>query len=384
MAQAQASWDGCSQYDPDPWPWRDSGKWGEAPGAAPPDALRQESRAPKMPSADRYFAGLGGARKKSLSDGLLICHVETYSRDQSARPFYRYKLGAPNPKRPSCGLDWDVFAGPDTLLRFRFRDDYPIALFGPEDHWGFFVSIPRMSLAPGDRLAVKIWDRDSGSSLTGNFNPKKDEFMGAAELVYDGTLPFTMKSMFFTLRCNGMNGPEVLARVKGWLAASDHYLKQAAAWQPKVDAIDFGHNDALTLLLGDFGRGNLRYPAGFLGWDHTEITTRLTRARAIKDEDATKRRTFTEKLVGRSPPLKVGAALGNGVQLKALSCAQGSCELTLQAPFDLCKKPFLFGVSSIGDFHAATVTKIGEDCHSATATLAGAVLLWIGGRTFKL
>jgi hypothetical protein len=318
---------------------------------------RQESRAPKMPSADRYLAGLGRRRVKSLDDALLICDVELYTHNHSVPAFYRYKMGRPDSARPQCLGDWDTFAPPDALLRFRFRDEYPISLFGPEDHWGFFVSIPRIKLAVGDALALKIWDRDSGTAESGNMNPKRDEYMGEANVTFDGNLPIVLKSWYFLARCNAMSNPR--AGAKSWLDASDRLLKQAANWRPRAELYNFGRNESLNRLTENYLPGNLRYPAGFLGWDAPEIVSRLQRVREIGEAEDEKRRALVVELRRRSPLVKPGTDLA-GAKVVRFACESGECTLEVEGATSLCDlraSVQVAGVNDEGDFQTPQVMR---------------------------
>jgi len=407
-------WDSCSSQDPNPWPWRSDalGKWGENPALVPDFTFKQERRAPKMPDADRHMRGLGRTTPKEtlskpLTGALLICHVETYPRHGLLPTFYRYKLQGPNPARHNCGGDWDPLNGPDVLLRFRFRDEYPIALFGPEDHWGFFVSIPNIALTVGDSLAVKLWDRDSGTYLNGNINDRKNEYMGEARLKFDGSLPFTLRSEFFTLRCNAMRAPQTRARAQSWLDQLDRQLTAARDWRPDPNSWDYGDNGAAARVADEFGRGIYRYPAGFLGWDAPEIQSRLPLVSALVEQDTKKRRERTSELLQKAPPIPSGDYRLDGdrgiLHFTAAKCSGGAC--TVQAGVgarelkNLCPQPEakprvrVAGIDASGKFSAARIESekagVWTPCPaalgvaSATAvrfTLSGgSVLLWLGG-----
>jgi hypothetical protein len=347
---------------------------------------RQESRAPKMPSADRYLAGLGRRRVRSLDDALLICDVELYTHNHSVPSFYRYKMGRPNPDRPQCLGDWDTFAPPDALLRFRFRDEYPISLFGPEDHWGFFVSIPCIKLAVGDALALKVWDRDSGTAESGNMNPKRDEYMGEANVTFDGNLPIVLKSWYFLARCNAISNPR--AGAKSWLDASDRLLRQAASWRPRAELYNFGRNESLNRLTENYLRGNLRYPAGFLGWDATEIVSRLARVREIGDAEGDQRRALVVELRRRSPLVKPGTDLAGA---KVVRWESDTLEVEGATTFcDPRASVQIAGVNDEGDFQTPEVMRQenGEwrDCGGSRKGRArlrirfreSPLLLWVG------
>jgi hypothetical protein len=337
-------WDGCADGDPNPWPWRSAaeGLWGEAPRLVPDFGYPQERRAPKMPDADRHLAALAAAHGQGFVDSLLICEVELYSHNGAVPSLYRYKLGDP-PDRPRCGSDWDVFAPPDALLRFRFRDDYPIALFGPEDHWGFFISLPRVSLAVGDELAVKLWDRDSS-----NVQSSSNEFMGEARLRFDGELPLRIRTPFFTLLCNAMAPERALVEARPWLDGLDRGLATVAAWRPDENSWDFGAaSRGVEIVTSDYGKQNFRYPAGFIGWDHPEIQERLARLRATVDEGDRLRRELAAALAGRAQApagsLRIDDELGT-LRFLDPACDAKGCALRIEvgrkAKQELCRSSF--------------------------------------------
>lgn len=322
---APAVWRPCVDFDPSPWPLRAAadGLWGEDPALPMRAFAPQERRAPKMPDADKFFAKLGPLHDVgTLRDALLICHVETYSRNH-APVFYTYKLGAPPDDRPRCEHDWDALAGPDTLLRFRFRDDYPITLFGPEDHVGFFVSIPRVTIAKGDSIRVRIWDRDSGTSYAGDFDFARDEYMGEAAGRFDGELPFTLRSPFFIARCNANTQQRPWA--ERWLASLDREIELASAWKPERTQIAFGTNLALSA-------ASPRYAAGILGWDHPDIQARVARLQEIEAADREARLTLARDLATSAPLLAaattIATKLGN-LQVLRLTCTDDKCTLVL-------------------------------------------------------
>ncbi len=159
------------------------------------------------------------------------------------------------------------------LLRFRFRNEYPISLFGPEDHWGFFISIPHIRLGIGDELAVKLWDRDG--PIDTKVAAPLGEYMGEARLRFDGTLPIMLYSDFFTLRCSAMTAAQALAAARSRLQALDGVLAKAFAWHSKKDDHDRKSNPWAEEASSAFGFGSFRYAAGFLGWEHLEIQKRL-------------------------------------------------------------------------------------------------------------
>ena len=155
------------------------GEWGEDLDKAPDFGYPQERRAPKLPANRQRFWATPPLTVERIDDALLICHVQV-SHEQP----------------------WDVFAGPDTLLQFTFRDEHLIGLWGPEDHWDFFVSIPRIALARGDSLGVKMWDRDLRSM----------DWIGEGHIAFDGRFPMKMHGGYFEMECRAVPHARVLGR----------------------------------------------------------------------------------------------------------------------------------------------------------------------------
>ncbi len=396
-------WDGCTQYDPNPWPWREHEVWGE-PAGVPSWGYEQERRAPKMPDADRYLHSIGASQVRAVEDGLLICEVELYTHDGSHPTWYRYKLGS-RISHIRCNSDWDTFAPPDALLRFRFRDDYPIALFGPEDHWGFFISIPRVTLRAGDPIALKIWDRDGGSMATSaNPESKRNEYMGQGKLTFNGKLPFTIDGDFFRARCNMLPRAAAQARARPWIERLEGALKAAESWRPSPDRWSFGENEHASSMTSDYGQENFRYPAGFVGWDDEAIKSRIPRAEAIGAADDRKKDQLTATLIAKSPlPAGTKTLPGNRGPMKILSagCDESRCALEIEvgprAAKELCHGGPSDGVSLAvvdeqSQFNPLKLERRdGEewtDCMDATFTArarlrgtipAGSKLLWLGG-----
>lgn len=355
----------CDGVDPEPWPWRtqQEGLWGEDPRQVPNFGYPQERRAPKMPDAERYMAAPPAATEQSLDDALLICQVEVAPRHGIRPTLYRYKLDTLSSQTKRCEADWDALNAPDVLLRFRFRGEYPISLFGPEDHWGFFVSIPHVRLKKGDELAVKLWDRDGFLDAVIS-DPEKMEYMGDASVKFDGTLPFVMKTNFFTMRCHAMAADQALALARWWLDSLDGALLAAENFRPDPNQWDFGDQHLADKTASDYGKANFRYAAGFIGWEHPEIQRRLKRLDTIRAAGMRLRGDLVLKLMREAPALGPGPGkvhrLPDGpLEITSVSC-KGGCvaEATVDPSLfeALCASPHqgsqvaLAGISKDGVF----------------------------------
>lgn len=326
----------CGAKAPAPWPRNnpDLGPWGEDRRTAPDFGYVQERRAPKMPDAGAYLARTPSRTVQQMDNALLICHVEIYTRDGQTPALYRYKLGKPDASRPWCGSDWDFFAAPDVLLKFRLRGEHPIALYGPEDHWGFFISVPRVRLARGDLLEVKLWDRDSTGDSDGA-GEKGADYIGYASTTLSGKWPVVLRGPYFTMRCNAMSSAEAESASKRWLAPLDAKLRRLEALAPDPKKWDFGDPPS-SLDRGEFsfGEGNFRYVAGFLGWDHPAIVERRAKVRRILEVDWPRKKGEAAKaLAKRAAAHGKAVALGGksgSLRVNGVTCEEPICTLAVE------------------------------------------------------
>jgi hypothetical protein len=363
----------CGAKAPPPWPLTNPslGAWGEDLHTAPSFGYEQERRAPKMPDAGDYLARIPSRQVEQMDNALLICHVEIYSRNGEEPVFYHYKLGKPNRARPNCFTDWDLFAAPDVLLKFRLRQEHPISLYGPEDHWGFFISVPRVRLAAGDLLEVKLWDRDSTGDSAGA-NEDDTDYIGYASLRLTGKWPIRLSGPYFTMRCNAMSTSEAESAARRWIAPLDERLRLLEAWKPDPRKWDFGASDS-ELERGEFsfGKGNFRYVAGFLGWDHPAVVDRRAKVRHITEDEWPKKRkeaakTLAEQAPTPGKPMSLGPGRGTLVA-NGVVCQGGSCNLLLElrgaamAPGSKDWNVQIAGVDDEGDFHHAELTYEGTE-----------------------
>ncbi|MEZ4297601.1 MAG: hypothetical protein R3B70_21750 [Polyangiaceae bacterium] len=353
----------CGAKAPPPWPLTNPalGAWGEDRKTVPHFGYLQESRAPKMPDGDDYFRRLPTRTVAAMDDALLICHVETYTRNGNKPLFYRYKLGRTNPTRPRCMFDWDTFAPPDVLMRFRLRGEHPISLYAPEDHWGYFISIPRIRLAKGDFFEVKLFDRDSSGDTAGA-SEEDAEYMGYASTTLTGKWPITLEGPYFKMTCNAMQRAEAERNVQRWMAPLDAKIRAIETARPDPSQWGFGHPKAFhDKGEQSFGRGNFRYVAGFLGWDHPWILDRRKRIdTAIEIEWPKKVKQAAKDLAKKAPapgiPMSLGARNGT-LRATGVVCDTKSCTVAMELKSALVKpgeqgfKTELAGVDDNGEFH---------------------------------
>jgi hypothetical protein len=237
------------------------GIWGETVALTPDFGYPQERRCPKVPAGDKLFNELAApAAAEHVRDALLVCYADITNE-----------------------VAWDFFAGPDLQFRFQFGDRPAITLWGPEDHWHMYVSIPSATFDSGDLIRVAAWDRDETSM----------QLIGSASLRYDGRFPIRLEdrhdgTRFFTVDCRLMSEPSARAHAQARLKTLDDGLNQLGRRRPDPSLIYFGGEASGELsshsVTRSFYDGNFRYPAGFLGWEHPIIQARLERLKKIESD----------------------------------------------------------------------------------------------------
>ena len=209
---------------------RKLGPWGEDPAVVPDYAPVEERRAPKLYDNTRIFKRLQQRDAARLDDVLLVCHAMVRG-------------------------NWDFLGGPDVTFRFVLGKEPPIKLWGPEDHWDFYVSIPRIHLANGDRVEVTAWDRDV----------TKVEYIGVARGRYDGHLPLQVTSRWFDVDCNAVEADEALQLARPHLDRIDERIGVLEAARPNAAVWDYGRPDSDGAVKGRFFVGTMRYAADTVG-----------------------------------------------------------------------------------------------------------------------
>jgi hypothetical protein len=287
------------------------GPWGELGSRVPDFAPREERRAPKLPANNKIWGGLGPRDAGRLDDALLVCYVEVTPKHG--------KKGDPHAASyVPGGDDYDTFNGPDTLFRWELGRAH-VAQWGPEDHWKMYISIPAVTLARGERVHVRVWDRDVTT----------DEYIGDASTRWDGALPLTLDGRKLHLDCNALTADEARAAVQPRLADIDARLTAIEAAVPATPdpGADWRFGaDAQTL--EGMWQGSFRYAAGFLGWEAPEVASRLDRLRGA--------RARWHDVASQLPALPDGALFQ---RVGAMRCRGG--------PFAQCR----FRATGFGDMH---------------------------------
>ncbi|HEX2572991.1 MAG TPA: hypothetical protein VH877_25790, partial [Polyangia bacterium] len=242
------------------------GPWGEHPNLVPPFAPREERRAPKNPDGEALWKASQAPRTRERIDGgLLVCHLQV---GRPKDPVRRALLDV-------MTLGAAELANADVTLRLRLRAEHPIVLWGPAKHDASFVSVPAVTLARGDRLEMALVDRGLWS----------DTPLGRTGVQWDGGSPFTLSTAKWTARCTLLDPDEVSVRARPWVESLDRQLDRIAAARVDHTQPEWGRPvRELSQLRGRFrdtltGEGNFRYAAGYLGWEHPEIQSRLERLR---------------------------------------------------------------------------------------------------------
>jgi hypothetical protein len=161
----------------------------------------------------------------------------------------------------------------------RLRGGPAMVLWGPQSHWSSDVSFPAVTLARGDRVVVSMLDRNIG----------RDEALGSAEVKWDGASPLALTSKRWTMSCAILTSDEVMSEAAPWLASLERQLEEVERAPVVREQRDFGYPaHRIELMKGMFKElftkeGNFRYAAGFVGWGHPEIQSRLARLRAAEE-----------------------------------------------------------------------------------------------------
>jgi hypothetical protein len=275
------------------------GKWGEDPSKVPDFALPQERRCPKVPAGDQIFRRYGQALEvERLDHALLVCHIEAL------------------PKKSSSWQDLSratLIGGPDLLVRMKLGAQPPMSLWGPEDHWKSYISFPKVTVAKGERIEVAVWDRDMFGK----------ESFGQATVKWDGHLPLAMKGRRFQLECRAMPLADAMAALQPRLGGIDRALDSVAQAQVVLTAPNWGKPQGVINRLTGMFYDNFRYAAGFVGWDHPDIQSRLERLKTIEAEWQTRARTAVAAV------LKTATDSAPGVRLDGKVCKGALCTVTV-------------------------------------------------------
>jgi hypothetical protein len=243
-----------------------AGRWGEDPTKVPDFAMAEERRAPKMPDGSKWYATLGGEEQvDSLEDALLVCYNEV---------------------RQKSNWFWSLT---NVQMTLALRKEPPIKLWAAWYHDASYVSIPRVSLKRGDRLAVRFIDG-------GMFSNKP---LGSAERRFDGKLPLVFKLHGIYVECRVMSHDKALQAAGTRLQQIDEALSLYERTPPP----DFSRRDGATgidpdfvlyKLKRDYGGLALRYVAGFVGWEDPVIQELLAR---MKRDEAQRKELLAQAVV---------------------------------------------------------------------------------------
>jgi hypothetical protein len=312
------------------------GPWGEDPAVVPDYAPAEERRAPKLYDNTRVFARLQPRDAPRLDDVLLVCHAMVRGT-------------------------WDFLGAPDVTFRFVLGKEPPIKLWGPEDHSDFYISIPRIHLATGDRIDVTAWDRDVTTV----------EYIGVAHARYDGSLPLHVTSRWFDLDCNAVEADEALTLARPHLDRIDERLATIEAARPDAAVWDYGRPTGDSAIKGHFYVGTMRYAAGAVGWDHPEVRARIERLAAAEAAWTKNRASVAATLVAGRRPLGIAVdAFGAHFTVERWVCGQKAKSLLEAMPTSECAvvvrvvvppdRPLACSRAGLGHVSAAAIDRHGD------------------------
>jgi len=271
------------------------GPWGEDPRVVPAFSLKEERRAPKCPDTPALWKELQPERELGAVDGgLLVCNL-TVGHPMNTLGhvvFDAFTLGAIE------------LLNANVTLKLTLRKDPTIVWWAPFKHNASFVSVPAIKLRKGDAIDLALVDR-------GVFT---DRSLGHVHTQWDGRSPLVLSHGNWEAACGLLTGGEAMMAARPWLKSVDRQLARIDEARPDRDKPDLGRPREIEQLEGlwrdDDREGNFRYAAGFVGWGHPEIATRLARfktgAAAFESALALELKSLLEE--APTAPLTVGDA----------------------------------------------------------------------------
>lgn len=216
-------------------------------------------------------------------------------------------------------LAYDTFAGADLRVALSVNGLSLGFANGPEDSDMALVSFP-VSLAPGDRLSMTVWDRD----FTG------PELVGSSGLTAGKALPLAFVKAGFNATCGGVPEQMTRARQDDGLRRVDAALERLTPLPPvRLTEQNLGRPDRAFLDL----EAAITAVGAWTPWRHPPLVERLLRAealgsewdRAVRDELARAREQLP--LAGEPVVLQPGVVAAT---VGPLRCARGACTLALE------------------------------------------------------
>ncbi len=214
--------------------------------ASAPKGEKDRGYAPALPQGDAhplFQRATSTNRDGPTGPGLLVCEVGTdKAMDQGLK-----------------GLFGNQAADLDFEIRVRGQS---LQQSGPEDRQSAYVTLPLLSLDPGDVLSIQMWDRDNGGR----------DAVGPVSSKYGGKLPFSGAGDGNQnhLVCGHIPQGEVDSILRAVLADADQKLGQTA---DKLKAAP-GHQDfGLAEVVGTCD-GRLRAIAAHVGWGDPRLERR--------------------------------------------------------------------------------------------------------------
>ena len=226
----------------------------------------EERRAPKNPDAPALWKQLQGDRERErIEGGLFICHLQVG----------RHIGGMERAGLDMATLGFAELFNADVTLKLKLRRDPTIVLWAPWKHNESFVSIPAVTLARGDSIDLSLIDTHVFSA---------DRPLGHAAVRWDGHSPLVLTTDKWTASCALTDADEARFTARPWIDSVDRQLDKIAAAkvdraQPHLGRPARELEQLKAHLRDETLEGNFRYAAGFLGWAHPEIQSRLARLR---------------------------------------------------------------------------------------------------------
>jgi hypothetical protein len=334
--------------------------WGEDAALVPDFILPQERRAPKMPDAEKRWKELASPTEVGKLDGLLICKVEVAAKYDPS--YFPWGSGHPPIEKrgdgtvtPSGG-DWDSLNGPDTLFRFRFGDARPIQLWGPEDHWQMFISIPRLTVERGAPVRIDVWDRDVTTR----------EYISTVETSFAGKFPWRMEAKYLRFDCRALDEARARELARPWREKLEAAIARIEAARPDPAPLDFGTPVELDELQDNWrwrGGAIFRYYAGYLGWEDPEVHALLLRYSTAQGAWHGRLQATLEAIAADSPRPGQWGDSGDGWSLRVarVRCEEGGecVAVETRGASPSCKAVDASGPARLGNLGVYWVTSDG-------------------------
>ncbi len=216
------------------------------PTATAPPWGQEAVEVPQLTDLDAVFDVTGSPPPAMIASVLLVCRVDVTVDDRDV-------------SRP----DQAMFLEVGTRAYGYVRPPY-------SNTWTATVAWPVANLLAGQRLRIRVWDKDTFSN---------DDLLATFEVPFTGTFPLVANDPDVAVECRALTGSALQARLAPALAHSDTMLDVLAGAAPADVAA--GHLALPRGVMTD-ARQAISGAAALVGWEDARVATRVTRSAAIE------------------------------------------------------------------------------------------------------